>query len=71
MKIDENTKVSIGFAVVLFGGVSWLTSLSLQTSSTAAELAEVKADVKSFSQMKTDIEVIKSDLKRILKKMGE
>lgn len=69
--LSENSKITIGLAIALFGGIAWLTSLHLQSESNASEIKEIKSDVRELREMKTDVTVIKSDLKRVLKKMGE
>lgn len=69
MKIDENTKTTLGFMGVLMGGVIWLTSIHLQSVSNAQEIREVRDDVKQIQEIKMDLSVIKSDLKRVLKRV--
>lgn len=71
MKIDENTKISVGILISLLGGAAWLTSVHLQSVSTADEVKEIKQDVKELREMKSDVEIIRRDVKRVLRKMGE
>lgn len=67
MKINENTHLSIGVAALLIGGAAWMTQAYFQSVSNAAEIQEMKGDIKDMQRMKEDIAVIKSDMKRILK----
>lgn len=66
---DENTKISMGIAIALAGGIVWLTQLHIQTVANAEEIRSTREDVKQIQDIKSDLLVIKSDLKRVLRKV--
>jgi hypothetical protein len=73
--ITEKTKITIGFAVMLLGGLLWLTNIDKKADdglklaqANAVAYDKLSAEVKSYLvvqyQMATDIAVIKTILER-------
>lgn len=69
--ISEKTGISVSLLITLAGGIYWLTTLYSQNESNAQEIREIKREMRELREIKSDVTIIKSDLKRILKKMGE
>lgn len=75
MKINEQTVFSFTVVGALMGIASYATSWSKQTEANSKEIAEVREEMKELRQMKvdfrTDMAVVQTDLKRVLRKLGE
>ena len=57
MKLDENTKISVGIAIaVIGGGAVWLTNISFQTSANAKSLDSIDIRQLEYNKLVQSIE---------------
>lgn len=67
--LSEKTVIPISFALVIIGGVAWLTNLALKVDVAAESLKKIELRQNAIEEIKTDVAVIKSKLDRIDKKI--
>lgn len=67
--ISEKTVIPISFAILLIGGVAWLTNLAFKVDVSAESLKKIELKQNAIEEIKTDVAVIKSKLDRIDKKL--
>ncbi len=55
--IDEKTKITVGFFLVLIGGIYWITSLFFEVKANSREINSMKEDQKDEVKILQDIHV--------------
>lgn len=73
MKLDENTKISVGIAIAVIGGGSaWMTSIALQTTANAKALESIEIRqieyTESIQNIEKDVGIIKTKLDLLLER---
>lgn len=66
-KLNEKTYLSLGLVISIIGGAVWLTTMHFNERADAANIQEVKADLKTDLEFKRTIDV---RLSRIEYKLG-
>ena len=67
--LNENSFISLGLAIILFGGVAWLTNLAFKTEASAESLKKIELKQNAIEEIKTDVAVIKFKLEKIEQKL--
>lgn len=67
--LSEKTVIPISFALIIIGGVGWLTNLAFKVDVAAESLKKIELRQNAIEEIKTDVAVIKSKLDRIDKKL--
>lgn len=75
MKLDANTKISIGIAVIVIGGgAAWMTSIAFQTNANAKSLDVIEQRQlkynESIQNIEKDLLVIRTKTEIIDQKLG-
>lgn len=75
MKLHDNSTVTFSIllpiVLALLGGAGWATMLYFQTDANAKAITEIQTKQESFESIRTDIAVIKTELKILNKKMDQ
>lgn len=69
--INEKTALPISFAIVLIGAAAWLTNLAVKVDAGAESMKKVELKQNLIDDIKIDLEVVKSKLDRIEKKLDD
>lgn len=68
--IDNRTAVSIGLVVTIIGAVWFISSLFYKVDSNTDRIDKLESAVNQMSEIQSDINVIKSKLDNIEKRIG-
>lgn len=55
--IDEKTRITIGFLILLVGGIYWITSLFFEVKANSREIVSMKTDQRDEVKILNDIHV--------------
>ncbi len=55
--IDEKTRITIGFLIILIGGIYWITSIFFELKANSKEIESMKTDQRAEVQILNDIHV--------------
>ena len=64
-KFTEETLIPVSLVIVIIGGILWLSHIAEVAEATAKAQTTLQIKVDSIAEIKTDVEVIKSDMKWI------